>query len=71
MIAITKELTEELRKSKIIDWQGKEDARAKMRMAIKRLLRKNKFPPEGSETALQTVMAQCELVVDNIEASGI
>ena len=31
-----------------------------MRLAIKRLLRKYKYPPEGADEAIQTVMAQCE-----------
>lgn len=66
LIAITKELTETLRKNKTIDWQKKETARAKMRMLIKRLLKKHKYPPEGVEDAVQTVMTQCELWTDNI-----
>lgn len=66
LIAITKELTETLRKNKTIDWQKKETARAKMRMFIKRLLKKHKYPPEGVEDAVQTVMTQCELWTDNI-----
>ena len=66
LIAITKELTETLRKNKTIDWQKKETARAKMRMLIKRLLKKHKYPPEGVEYAVQTVMTQCELWTDNI-----
>ena len=66
LIAITKELTETLRKNKTIDWQKKETARAKMRMLIKRLLKKHKYPPEGVEDAVQTVMTQCELWTDNV-----
>lgn len=66
LIAITKELTETLRKNKTIDWQKKETARAKMRMLIKKLLKKHKYPPEGVEDAVQTVMAQCELWTDNV-----
>ena len=66
LIAITKELTETLRKNKTIDWQKKETARAKMRMLIKRLLKKHKYPPEGVEDAVQTVMTHCELWTDNI-----
>lgn len=66
LIAITKELTKTLRKNKTIDWQKKETARAKMRMLIKRLLKKHKYPPEGVEDAVQTVMTQCELWTDNI-----
>ncbi len=66
LIAITKELTENLRKNKTIDWQKKESARAHMRMAIKKLLKKHKYPPEGMEDAVQTVMTQCELWTDNV-----
>ena len=65
LVAITKELTETLRKNRTIDWQKRESARAKMRMLIKKLLRKHKYPPEGMDDALQTVMAQCELWTDN------
>jgi type I restriction enzyme R subunit len=65
LIAITKELTEALRKNRTIDWQERDSARAKMRMMIKRLLRKHKYPPEGMEDAVQTVMTQCELWTDN------
>lgn len=65
LIAITKELTESLRKNRTIDWQKKESSRAKMRMMIKILLKKHKYPPEGMEDAVQTVMIQCELWTDN------
>ena len=64
LVAITRELTEAMRKSATIDWQRKESARAGMRRAIKRLLRKYKYPPEGAEEALTTVMKQCELWAD-------
>lgn len=65
LIAITKELTDTLRKNKTIDWKNREPARAKMRMLIKKLLKKHKYPPEGMEDAVQTVMTQCELWTDN------
>ncbi len=66
LVAITKELTEALQKNKTVDWQRRDDARAAMRMTIKRLLKKHKYPPEGQEDAIQTVMVQCELWTDNI-----
>ena len=65
LIALTKELTDTLRKNKTIDWQKRETARAKMRMMVKKLLKKYKYPPEGVEDALETVMLQCELWTDN------
>lgn len=69
LIAITKELAETLRKNKTIDWQKREPARAKMRMLIKKLLKKHKYPPEGMENAVQIVMTQCELWTDNNDMS--
>ena len=68
LIAITKELADTLRKSHTIDWQKRESARAAMRMMIKRLLKKHRYPPEGMEDAVQTVMTQCELWTDNMSA---
>ena len=66
LVAITKELTEMLRRNRTIDWQKKETARAKMRSMVKRLLKKYKYPPEGQEEALKTVISQCEMWTDNI-----
>ncbi len=65
LVAISRELTETMQKSATIDWQKKESARAGMRRAIKRLLKKYKYPPEEVSGALETVMAQCELWADN------
>ncbi len=65
LVAITKELTEALRKNKTIDWQKKQTARARMRLLVKRLLKKYKYPPEGQEEALNIVIAQCEMWTDN------
>ena len=66
LIAMTKELTDTLRRNKTVDWQKKESARALMRKSIKRLLKKYNYPPEKQEDALQTVMIQCELWTDNL-----
>lgn len=66
LIAITKELTDLLRKNRTIDWQKKESARAGMRRLVKRLLKKYKYPPEGMEDAVQTVMSQCEMWADHM-----
>ena len=65
LIAITKELADTLRKNRTIDWQKRDSARAKMRMMIRKLLKKHRYPPEGMDDAVQTVMVQCELWTDN------
>ena len=67
LVALTRELTEALRNNKTIDWQKQNSARARMRMMVKKLLKKYKYPPEGMDDAVQTVMTQCELWTDNEE----
>ena len=67
LIAITKELTDKLRKNRTIDWQKRDSARAKMRMMIRKLLKDHRYPPEGMEDAVSTVMSQCELWADQME----
>lgn len=65
LVAITQELAAKMRELRTVDWQKKQSARAAMRVAIKRLLKHHKYPPEGMEDALSTVMEQCELWADN------
>lgn len=65
LVAMTRELTEMLRKNRTIDWQKKETARAGMRKMAKRLLKKYKYPPEKYEDAIETVISQCEMWTDN------
>lgn len=71
LIAMTKELADTLRRNKTVDWQRRDSARAKMRMMIKRLLKNHKYPPEGREDAVQTVMTQCELWADNNDLEDV
>ena len=70
LVAITKELTETLRRNRTVDWQKRDSARASMRMMVKRLLKKHRYPPEGMEDAVQTVMSQCELWTDNTDLTA-
>ncbi len=65
LFAMTHELTEMLRRSRTIDWQKKESARAGMRRMVKKLLKKYKYPPDGMEDAITTVIGQCEMWTDN------
>ena len=67
LVALTKELTEMLRRNRTIDWQKKETARAAMRKMVKRLLKKYDYPPEDYEFAISTVISQCELWTDNAD----
>lgn len=60
LIAITKELTDLLKKNRTVDWNKKETARSEMRSMVKRLLKKYKYPPDEIPNATEYVLAQCE-----------
>ncbi len=70
LVAMTRELTEMLRKNRTIDWQRKETARAGMRRMVKRLLKRYNYPPEGVEDAINTVISQCEMWTDCAPENG-
>ena len=62
---LASELTEKLRNSTTVDWQFRESVRAKMRILIRQLLRKYKYPPEGCEAAIGLVLQQAEALADD------
>ncbi len=59
------ELTQNLRSSTTVDWQVRDSVRARMRLLIKRLLRKYKYPPKGQEEAVALVLQQAEALADS------
>ena len=61
LVQIAKELVETVNSNMTIDWDIRKDARAKMRIEIKKLLIKYNYPPNKSEKAVQTVIRQAEL----------
>lgn len=55
-------LTETIRNNVTIDWEIKENVRAKMRVAVKRLLRRFGYPPDMQLLATETVIKQAEII---------
>ena len=55
-------LTETIRNNASIDWEIKENVRAKMRVSIKRLLRRYGYPPDMQMLATETVIKQAEMI---------
>lgn len=58
---MARELFDVINKNWSIDWTKKENVQAKLRVAIKRLLKKYKYPPDKQEKAIKTVMKQAKL----------
>ena len=59
-------LTESIRKNATIDWTIKESVKAKLRVAVKRLLRKYGYPPDMQKLATDTVLKQAELIANEL-----
>jgi type I restriction enzyme, R subunit len=62
LTTIAHELVETVRNSVTIDWTEREAVRAKIRVAVKRILRKHGYPPDKQEKATRTVLQQAELL---------
>ena len=67
---IAHELVEQMRKSVTVDWQHRASARAKMRILVKRILKTFGYPPDLEQEAVQTVLAQAELLLSEISRGG-
>lgn len=59
---IAVEITEKLRKSTTIDWQIRENVRAKLRILVRRTLQKWKYPPDKAPEAVELVLKQAEVL---------
>jgi type I restriction enzyme R subunit len=59
-------LTETIRQNASIDWTIKESVKAKLKVAVKRLLRKYGYPPDMQLLATETVLKQAEIIADQL-----
>ena len=62
LIKMARELAEKLRGNLSIDWQYKENVRAKLRTMIKALLKRYKYPPDQEPAAIELVLQQTEMI---------
>jgi len=56
--AISRELTDTVRRNATIDWTQKESARARLRVMVRRILRRYGYPPDRQQKATDTVLEQ-------------
>ena len=59
---IAQELTQSLRENLTVDWSERESVRAKLRLMVKRILKKYKYPPDQAEVAVELVLAQAQVL---------
>lgn len=66
LATMARELAEMLRRDATIDWQFKENVRAKLRLKIKTLLKRYKYPPDQQASAVETVLLQAETLGEDL-----
>ena len=62
---IAQELVERVRNSVSVDWSKRENARAQLRVLVKRILRKYGYPPDKREQATELVLEQTEVLCED------
>ena len=67
LVTMARELAAMLRRNTTIDWHVKESVRAALRLKIKTLLKKHKYPPDQRESATETVLEQAEALAEALE----
>ena len=68
--ALAHELTDKLRKSATVDWNKRESSRQRMRVLVKVLLGKYRYPPDKQPQAIDKVIEQAELFADEWAIDG-
>ena len=66
LVKMARELAELLRRDATIDWQYKENVQAKLRLKIKTLLKRYKYPPDQQAIAVDLVLQQAETLGEEL-----
>lgn len=62
---IAVELTEKLRRNTTVDWSVRETVRTRLRIMVKQILRKYKYPPDKQEAVIDLVLQQAETLSES------
>lgn len=66
---IARELVDTVKNNTSIDWTVRENVQAKIRIAVKKILRKHGYPPDMEAKATETVIEQAKLLANELEGS--
>ena len=65
LVEMAREIAKKLRENRTIDWTRKENVRARLRMLIRTLLKRYKYPPDQEQEAIDLVLRQAEVVCED------
>ena len=69
LVEMAREIAAKLRGNLTIDWAVRESVRAKLRIMIRTLLRRYKYPPNKQKDAVETVLRQAEVLTQDAMAA--
>jgi type I restriction enzyme R subunit len=68
LVQIAREIADILRKNVTVDWSVRDSVRARLRVLVKTLLRRYKYPPDQQDEATELVLTQAEMVSEELAA---
>ena len=68
LVQIAIEIADILRKNVTVDWSVRDSVRARLRVLVKTLLRRYKYPPDQQDKATELVLTQAEVVSEELAA---
>ena len=66
LVKMSKEIADRLRKNITVDWEVKESVRARLRILVRNLLRRYKYPPDKQSEAIELVLLQAEEISEEL-----
>jgi type I restriction enzyme R subunit len=69
--AIARELVIAIRSSATLDWRDRESVQAELRLKVKTLLKRHKYPPDGQEAATELVLEQAKLFAEDLLGAAL
>ena len=68
-VQMAREVAKKLRDNLTVDWAVRDSVRAKLRILIRTLLRKYKYPPDQQKDAVEMVLRQAEVISEETVAA--
>ena len=66
LVEMAREVSKKLRNNLTVDWAVKDSVRARLRIIIKTLLKRYKYPPDKQDDAVETVLRQAEVISEDV-----
>jgi type I restriction enzyme R subunit len=66
LVKIAVEIAEKLRNNVTVDWSVRESVRARLRLLVKNLLRKYRYPPDSQDEAVELVLSQAATISEEL-----